>query len=660
MTGISTLAESEYLYDAVIGARGDIGAPGGLPIPPANGQPLTAPIGGYNMQSEAGHQALWDGVQARRKATETARTAPPLVRLWDGDFNFRGVVAGWRECEFEFVENDTGIATIKLSLNHYLAKWVMNYRGRKKRNVIVTIDKQGARWSGLMDNYKVVMTKGNDAYLEITFKHDYEQAKHILCWANPFLLAEVQFPKIWLIFGPAKWCLLVTLFVNIFRLETAIWTIPDNPLDITEWFPFSLNMGEWRNVIKPFNIFSDNSNLSIVFSRFKSWHDVAKPILADAQLTVTCRRYIATDDPHPYVNYADELGLRFKRLDKILQFLHLNFPVRNGCVIWDIVDNSGWGSETVFGGSFLVGFLRAVVSIADDGYTEGIDVYTGAPTFPSEYYNPWFLGTNPRAPWVVFDCNLQYSGVTSAEFTYYEATDVRFVQGGHSMPGVNEVISAGINMAGDFLTSIINTIIDSALNVGPFGAGFIQIPPLGGVIDALAKILYEDTFLAFIEVPTLRAADLGAVNRLLQSLPISGLEVHPTSLGDFHYEEGWCEGAERAFTLAGMMAIRSKIWATRTHFAHKIQVVDEAPYLIGEQGFGHFWLGNRVGTTVPEFPIPFTVFVERVNSLKYKWDQNGPKGWEIKIGYAEPQDPALKALNWIKNISQAGNMAGIL
>jgi hypothetical protein len=49
-------------------------------------------------------------------------------------------------------------------------------------------------------------------------------------------------------------------------------------------------------------------------------------------------------------------------------------------------------------------------------------------------------------------------------------------------------------------------------------------------MDAVAKILYEDTFMAFMEVPTLRAA--GGLY-----LPITGLEAVGTSLGDLHYYE---------------------------------------------------------------------------------------------------------------------------
>src|SRR5699024_5362440 len=253
-------------------------------------------------------------------------------------------------------------------------------------------------------------------------------------------------------------------------------------------------------------------------------------------------------DPHPFEELRGELGI-----DPIEDLFSL-IPIRHGCLIWDIEDKSGWGEGTAFGGSLLVGLVRSIVSIASDGYTESVDVFTGDPTSPSEYFNPWFVGTNPSYPWVIFEEG-PYTGIKSSKFKYYEATDTSFVTGGQSMPGVNEAFSAGVNMGGDFLTSFINTMIAAAPGAAAFG-GAIDIPPLGGIMDALAKILYENTFLAFEEIPSLRAADT-------DGLPLPGLEGVLTGLGDFHFYEGWADGADRAFTLSAQMAIRAKMWATR-------------------------------------------------------------------------------------------------
>lgn len=592
------------------------------------------------------NENLWQTVQARRVDTEAERLKPPLVELRDGDYKLRGEVGEWRNLEFEFIENDTGTAVLQLSLSNYLARWVMDFKGRDKRNVHITIDKQGARWSGMMENYKVVREKGGDAYLEITFLNDYEQAKHILCWANPFLRPEIQFPKLWVIFGPAKWCLLLTLFVNILRLETSLWTLPDNPLDPTEWMPLSFNPSNWRNIVKPFPLIGDNSPLTIVFSRFKPFHDVAKKTLADGQLMLTCRRYLPDRDPHPFADLKGELDIDF--LEDLLSMI----PLREGCLVWDIIDKSAWGSGTAFGGSWLTGLVRAVVNVASDGVTEGIDVFTGDPTFPGDYYAPGvaglanLFGTAPAYPWVVFEEG-PYTGIESSEFNYFEATDTSFLTGGKSMPGVNEAISAGINMGGDFVTSLINSALSAG---GAFGTA-IDLPPLGGLMDAIAKIFYEDVFLAFMETPTLRAGGL--------PLPIAGLENITTGLGDFHLYEGWADGSDRAFTISSLIAIRAKIWATRQRTSHKIKVSDAAPYVIGEKGFGHFWLGDRVGTSVLGYPTPDTVFVERVNKLSYKWGKDGPSGWQISIGYQDPEDPALKALELIREVNGALSDLGI-
>ena len=584
------------------------------------------------------HQRVWDACDEWRKQREAKRLAHPLIRLWDGDYKLRGVVAGERAGEFEFIENDVGTASIELPIDHYLAQWVMDHKGRTKRNVHITIDKQGARWSGCMDQYSVHRKEG-DAYVEILFKHDFEQTKHIYVWANPFLRPEFQFPKMWIIFGPAKFCLLTTLFVNIMRLETSLWTLPDNPLDINEWMGPSFWPGNWRNMVKPNPVLSDNSVLTIVFSRFKSFYDVAKKVLDDTQLSLTCRRYLAGDDPHPFSDLSGWWN------DTPVEDLFTLVPIRHGCLVWDIVDRSGWGGETAFGGSVLTGLVRTAVHYTSDGLTEGVDVYTGDPTFPGEYYVPYFFGTNPKAPWVVYQEGL-YSGIKESEFMYYEATDTSVIMGGQSMPGVNEGISTGVNMAGDFLTSLINSTLAPA---GPVG-GAIDFPPLGGVMDAAAKILYENVILAFMEFPSLRAVD--------NFLPIVGLESVFSSLGDFHYFEGWAEGSDRAFTIAALAAARQKFWETRARHAHTIMVSDAAPYYLGDNGEGDFWLGDRIGTSVLGYPTPDTIFVERVNKIKYSWDADGPSGWVLDVGKREPADPLMRSFEMIReintNISQLG------
>ncbi|AVR76891.1 minor tail protein [Mycobacterium phage SuperCallie99] len=585
--------------------------------------------------TESDAEALWAKINKRRWDREQARLKPAEVELRDGNFRLRGLVAGERLLEWEFIENETGTATLQLSLSHYLAKWAMNHRGRAKRNVIIVIEKQGARWSGMMDHYRVVKTDSGDQYLEIVFLHDFEQTKHIRVWCNPFLRPELQFPKIWIIFGPAKWCLLVTLFVNLLRLETSLWTLPDDPTDINEWMGPSFNPANWRNIVKPFPFLADNSPITMVFSRFGKFYDVAKQILDDHQLTLTCRRYIKERDPHPFDDLKGIWGL-----DPIEDLLQL-IPLRDGCVVWDIEDNSGWGSQTAFGGSWLTGFIRAIAVLGSDGQVEGVDVFTGDYTYPGEYYNPLFLGTSPRAPWVVFEEG-PLTGIKSSEFSYYEATDTSFLAGGQSAPGINEAIATGINVGGDFLTSLINQAL----------GGLVDLPPLGGTLNSILEPLYKDTVGAFMEIPTLRAASI--------SLPIAGLEDVKTGLGDFHYYENMVDSVMKAFTLSAFAAVAAEIHKTRARTAHTLKVSDAAPYIFAPKPYGHCWIGDRVGTSVLGYPVEDQLFVERIKKLKFSQGTDGPKPLEIEIGYREPNNPALHILDEVRRFNGAMGQAGLL
>ncbi|AKF14194.1 minor tail protein [Mycobacterium phage Luchador] len=587
---------------------------------------------------------LWEKIQLRRCKLEQARLADPDVELRDGDFRLRGMVAGQRVLEWEFIENETGVCTLHMPLDHYLSKWAMNHRGRAKRNVIINIEKQGSRWTGMMDHYRVVKNDSGDQYLEIIFLHDFEQTKHIRVWCNPFLRPELQFPKVWIIFGPAKWCLLVTLFVNLLRLETSLWTLPDDPTDINEWMGPSFNPANWRNIVKPFPFLADNSPVTMVFSRFGTFYDTAKQILNDHQLTLTCRRYIKDRDPHPFEDLKGIWGL-----DPVEDLLQL-IPLRDGCVVWDIEDNSGWGTETAFGGSWLTGFVRAIVTLASDGQVEGVDVFSGDYTYPGEYYNPLFLGTSPRAPHVVLEEG-PLTGIKSSEFSYYEATDTSFLAGGSSAPGINEGIGALINIGGDLLTSFINTAIASIPAVAAVG-GAIDLPPLGGLINSVLEPVYTDTIGAFMEVPTLRAAGL--------KLPIAGLEDIVTGLGDFHYFENMAEGQIKAFSLSAFAAIAAEIHKTRARTAHEIEVSDAAPYIFAPKPFGHAWIGDRVGTSVLGYPVEDQLFVERVKRIKFRIGKDGFEPLKIGIGYREPKNPALAFLEEIKRVNGGLSLAGIL
>ncbi|MBF6515515.1 phage tail protein [Nocardia cyriacigeorgica] len=541
--------------------------------------------------------AVFGEIAERLKKEEARRIKPPLVRLWDGDGNFIGEVHNEISAKFTLPENETGIGMIELPAHYYLARWLTRHDDRSTANVVITVDKDGGRWGGMLDDLELSKDEDGRRTVRATFKSDFEHLKHIIAYSNPFLPPEIQFPRLWILFGPAKWALKLTLFVNLLRLQglDGLWTLPDDPLDPQQWF--DLDQSNWAHVVKPTPIEEDNSQFAIVHSRFRYMFDVQKRITADAQLTWEPRRYLEGDpEPWPGAN------------------------LRPGTIVWDLVDNSGWDTETSFGGNLFEGLVRGFTSIGSDGMTEGIDVIDD-PTFPPEYEIPGWKGTVPRAPGVILRDG-ERTGIQTNSFHWKPATDTEFVAGGHSMPGVNELISATINMVGDLI------------------AAALFVPPVGGMADALLKPLYTDVFGAFM-----KWQDIGRAQ----------------NLGWQHYFETFCEGSDRAYTLSALIALRTGMWRTREQTSHTVTVADGVEGLyIGQNGFGNAWLGTRIGTTVRDWGRPGRVYVDRVTELVLEWSRTKTPLWSLTIGAREQEDPVMKALEMLQEVMAAARDLGVL
>lgn len=363
-------------------------------------------------------------------------------------------------------------------------------------------------------------------------------------------------------------------------------------MDPGGWFNF--DQSTWSQVVKP-ETTVDRSVGAIVHGRFKYMHDVSKKVAADGQLSWEARRYLDGDPPPwPGAN------------------------LRHGCLVWDLVDKSAFNTGTSFGGSIFGGLLRELINIGGDGKTENVE-QVADPNVPGEYLVPGFRGTIPSMPGVVYR-ESEHTGIQSSEFSHKPATDVGTVAGGHSMPGVNELISAGIQMVGDLTAMIPN------------------VPPLGGVADAVLKPLYTDVFLAFGKWKSPQRAQ---------------------RLGWSHYHEKWGEGADRAYTLSYLLAQRTAMYQTREVNRCTLTVADGEPWQIGQNGHGHFFIGDRVGFTILGME-PGRIFVEQVTELTLKWDRTSSPTWTIQIGQREPQDPIIKAIEEIQDIVSMLNELGLV
>lgn len=543
--------------------------------------------------------ALLGRIRDRHAEWERDRLSEAEIALFDGVMTLRGYVEGHSEEEFEFIELDAGTGSITLPVDHYLARWIVDHTGRAKKDVHVRFRKQGAQWDGRMESYKLTYSASTMSYeLEVVFLHCFDELKNILVWCNPFTPAEVQFPRIWAILGPFRWIAAITLWVNVFRLMSGIWSLPDDPFDPSAWGTF--DQSQWDIVIVPVDFGSDISNLTYLYSRFRTFYDTVKDAAYDAQVSIVTYRYY-DGDPIPE-------GLGFKP--------------KHGALVVDFVDNSGWKQETSFGGNLLTGLERAFVGIAADGLTENIERITGDPTFPDEYYEPGWRGTRPSAPHVVIQDDGE-SGIISSEFEYYPASVYQHVAGGRSMPGTNEAISASVITLGNFLGSVITLP----------GTG-VGLSGLGAAIDAVAKPLYTDTLMAF--------QHWDAPGRRSEFGPFGPKETR--------------SGEVQAYTLGAFAAGRLSIFTTRERTGHKINMADSAPYRIGPSGHGDIWIGTRVAVRPPGLPRDYKLYVEQCKRISWS-RKDGQGGWEMEIGYKEPTDPLLAMLEYVRDI---GAMAGEL
>ena len=108
------------------------------------------------------------------------------------------------------------------------------------------------------------------------------------------------------------------------------------------------------------------------------------------------------------------------------------------------------------------------------------------------------------------------------------------------------------------------------------------------------------------------------------------------------------DGAGKAYTLASLAVLRAGMWATKTVVSWRVQVSDGAPYLVGDNGVGHFFLDDRVGLVLK---ADDKIHMDRCRRIDLGWGPDTPPEWTINIGDERIwQDPAQRALGRIERL----------
>jgi hypothetical protein len=545
----------------------------------------------------------------------------PHIRLYDGDWNFRGTVYGEIAGNLSQEVNETGLIKLRLPIDldnprrTWAAFWALDEEARGTTNIHIIVETMGARIGGRMKPQNgVTITRGEDGdEVTIDFFDDVEELKWVHTAGNPFLpLSLIQQPKAWMLLLQADYAILLTMACNLLRLQLTNIDIDSilsllNPANWTLEGVVDALLGFWQQsqiIIKP-RAFGDSvAPLALVVGSIRTnIFDVAAPILEDAELQWDLRRWL-TGDPEPWPGAGTNW--------------------RNGTLMVGIVDKSGFRQGTSLGGNLLTGLTRTIADLLSNHVEDSYDLFTGETIDETGYRLPGILGTLPAHPYVIYRDG-DITGIQTSSFSRSPGGPGRITVGGESMPGVNELISAAIRYGGDVLGDNINAAIS-------VGGGFdITVGSLGAALDAFLNPIYRDSILAHISIPLL-------------------LRVAKQGWG--HYLETNSSNVTQAFTAASIMDLRKRRRETDPDTAFTLEVANASPWLIGDNGFGHWWLGDRVGGT-QKYLMP-RVYVRRCRNLELEWGES--KGLEItaKFGDTRNEKDALERLTEITAKAMSG------
>lgn len=533
----------------------------------------------------------------------------PEVTLYDGDWNFRGKVYGEIDGRMNLEVNETGSISLTLPIDlddprrTWAAFWALDEESRGTTNIHIIVETMGNRTGGRMKPEKGVTLK-RDAEgdtVVIDFYDDIQELKHVHTAGNPFLpISLIQQPKAWMLLAQADHGILLTLAANLLRLQLTNISIADlfELLDPDNWTLGNLfDIWEQSQIVVVPRKFGDSvAPLALTIGSIQTpIFDVAAPILEDAELQWELRRYI-NGDPEPW----EGAGTNW----------------RQGTLFVKIVDKSGFRQGTSLGGNLFTGLTRTIASVTSNHVEDSYDLFTGETIDETGYRLPGFLSTEAPHPYVNY-VDGAITGIQTSEFWRSPGGAGRITVGGQSMPGVNELIQAAISYGGDVLGDNLSAAISA-------GVGFtVSVGSLGGALDAFLNPIYRDSILAHISVPLL-------------------LRVAKQGWG--HYLETTSTNVTQAFTAASFMDLRRRRRETDPDTGFTLTVAQASPWIIGDRGFGHWWLGDRVGGT-SIYLMP-RVFVRRNRKLDIEWGADG-LSIESTFGETKNKKDALEKLTEI-------------
>lgn len=572
----------------------------------------------------------------------------PLVRIADKNLNIMATIGEEMSCVVEELMSDSGKAKCVIRFDNWLTDWIIN-QNSVYEDLHLLVDPNPTkpdwrtRWGGKITEIAVKHDEDGTATVELQAISMREHTKRLLFASNPIFPPEVQLPRMWVLPGPTRSILALSMFVNLARIfvpglsfitnifNPAAWLNPLNPDALLNLNPLS-----WPLQVAFVNPISDQSRWSVLGASWTDWHSSMGDMLTDAG--VICRAYtwLTTDEDSPHTELVDlvsgvaDVGmdlldvLGLGSVDDLVSTIgddvaSLARPTRN-CVVFSLEDESGQTGPT---GTALDGLLNLIGVTGDDLITTTLIDYDTGQTLngepildASEDTAPVIqslLGVAPAAPKVIWRDG-QFTGMLKREVNLHKAPTLTVMTGGRSPAIVNQTqtfaIKWGLSQLSDLINPAEGTFINTAYQT-----------PLTPGLDELYQGQLDNVLLAWE-----RYTD-----------PIRAL-----SSGDLQFQEYFERGSSTAYTMAGFLTLREANFKTRPFYGFQTETINGRPWLIDTD----VSLGERAG-----FEMDGIIYVDQITAVKRTYDRRTPVVVSMSIGDdRDKHDPIARAIRVMQAI----------
>jgi hypothetical protein len=577
----------------------------------------------------------------------------PLVRLADKDLNVVATISEEMSCEVEELMSDSGKAKCVLRYNNWLAPYITQQNNifndlHLLVDPIPTQPTWKTRWGGKITEVNVTDNPDGTSTVTLQAISMREHVKRLLFAANPVFPAEYQLPRMWVLPGPIRSILFVSMFINLARIFVPGLSGITNAFNPVAWLnPLgasgleNLNPLSWPLQVAFVNPITDQSRWSALGATWTDWHSSTTDMLSDAGVVLRAYTFLTTDEDSPQTELTDLISGKTDAAIDLLDILHLDSldslvnligndltkltrPTRN-CVVFALEDQSGQTGPT---GTALDGLLNLISVTGDDLITATLveantgETLNGEPILdasePTAPVLQALVGEAPAPPKVIWRDG-QFTGMIKRQVNLHKGPVLTTMTGGRSPTIVNETQDFAIKYGLAQLSDAINLAIGATINFTPASYTW-QTPGTPG-LDNLYQGQLDNTLFAWE-----RYTD----------------PVRAVWCGDLVFQEYFERGSSTAYTLSGFLSLREGNYKTAPFYGFQTEVMNGYPWAIDLD----VSLGERAG-----FEMDGIIYVDQITAVKRTYDRKTPLVVSMSIGDdRDKHDPIAQAIRVMQTI----------